>query len=59
MSTPTQDRQFLLMSILGGSTGLRIVAAMIGLAPWSDWVGVAFGVTVLAFGVWIGTLEDQ
>lgn len=59
MSTPTQDRQFLLMSILGGWIGLRIVAAMIGLAPWSAWVGVAFGVTVLAFGVWIGTLEDQ
>lgn len=57
MTTQTEDLQFTLMTILGASMGLRIIATIVGVAPWSGWITIAMVATVLAFSVWLKYLE--
>jgi hypothetical protein len=57
MSTPTEDRQFLLMCAVAVWMILRIVATVLGLAPWSWWIVVAMCCSAWAFVAW-GHLED-
>lgn len=52
MSTPTEDRQFLLMCILGAWMFLRIIATVLGVVPWSWWIIVAMFFCAWAFVAW-------
>lgn len=49
MSTPTEDRQFLFMSLVAAWTLLRIAATVLGVVPWSGWIIVAVFAVVSAF----------
>lgn len=49
MSTPTSDRQFLLMCFVGAWTILRIAIAVLGVIPWYWWIIVAMAACVSAF----------
>jgi hypothetical protein len=49
MSTPTEDRQFLLMSLVAAWTILRIAGTVLGVIPWSGWIIVAMAFCAWAF----------
>lgn len=49
MSTPTEDRQFLLMCLVGAWIILRIAGTVLGVIPWSWWIIVAMVFCAWAF----------
>ena len=57
MSTPTSDRQFLLMCLVGAWIILRIAGTVLGVIPWSWWIIVAMGFCAWAFVAW-GYVEE-
>lgn len=57
MSTPTEDRQFLMLSFLLMWSGVRIIATLLGVWPWSGWIITAMLAIGLAFIMWMNNLE--
>ena len=49
MSTQTEDRQFLFMSLVAAWTILRIAGTVLGAIPWSWWIIVALVFCAWAF----------
>ena len=56
-TTPTEDRQFLLMCLMAAWTILRIAGTVLGVIPWSWWIVVAMFTIAWALVAW-GHLEE-